>query len=130
MLETLARSLHRVGVSTIDSFFSRMAQSFRMELDLPPELRLVAPDDPVAARVRREAIDALLAEEQPGVMVDLLRRVHHDQARRSVTAAIEQIVAGLHEVYRQGAGGGRRARLRAADAAGGGGGARGRWVWS
>ena len=52
-------------------------------------------------QLRREAIAALLADDPPEVLIDLLRRLHHDAAQRSITDAIDRIVAGLYDVYRQ-----------------------------
>ncbi|MEX0776786.1 MAG: UvrD-helicase domain-containing protein [Phycisphaeraceae bacterium] len=101
MLATMARQLHRVSISTIDSFFNRVAQSFRHELGIPPQPVLVAADDPMARQLRLAAIDAMLADEPVQTLVDLLRKVHHDAARRSVTTAIDQVVSDLYDVYRQ-----------------------------
>lgn len=100
LLKLICDELHRVNVSTLDSFFSRMASSFRLELDLPVEPVMVSPTAPQAVRARQEAIEALLANAQPDVMVDLLRRTHHDHVSRSVTKAIDDIITSLYEQYR------------------------------
>lgn len=99
-LMQLVSSLHVVSISTIDSFFNRIAQSFQFELDLPADAIIVAADDARAVQLRLEAIEAMLADDDPHVLVDLLRRLHHDKAQRSVTEAIESIVKDLHDVYR------------------------------
>ena len=101
MLQQLLGSLHRVSVSTIDSFFNRMVQCFRFELGVPGQPRIVAESDPQAMQLRRAAIDAMLADDDPQVLLDLLRRLHHDEAQRRVTDAIDDIVAQLYDVYRQ-----------------------------
>lgn len=100
LLKEMCQSLHRVNVSTLDAFFSRLAGSFRLELDLPLDPAMVATTDPQAVRARGEAIEAMLSANDPDVMVGMLRRVHHDQTTRSVTQAIDQIISQLHETYR------------------------------
>lgn len=106
LLAELSANLHRVSISTIDSFFHRLGSSFRYELDLPLEPRLMDEGSATATRLRAEAIEAVLADaaaddEKFIALLVLLRRLHHDQASRSVTRAIDQIVLDHAEVYRQ-----------------------------
>lgn len=102
MLATVCRSLHRVAISTIDSFFYRMASCFRHELGLPPRATIVAEDDPLARQLRGLAIDAVLGDEDLDTLVEMLRRLDHGQAGRTVTELIDQIVSGeLYDTYRQ-----------------------------
>lgn len=101
LLQMLARSLHQTAVSTIDGFFSRLARCFALELDLPLEATLVPAEDPRLVQLRRDAIDAMLADENMDAMLDLLRRLHHDQAQRRVTDAIDDIVKNLYELHQQ-----------------------------
>ncbi len=105
VLDEVTRNLHRVGVSTIDSFFHRLGGGFRFELDLPLEPRLIEEGSPEAAALRAEAITAVLAEASADdttfrALLDLLRRLHHDQTTRSVTRAIDDIVMDHAEIYR------------------------------
>ncbi len=101
VLTQVCRSLHRLSISTIDSFMAAVAGSFHHELGLPNHPTMVGEDDPKVERLRMEAIEALLAEDEPDVLVDLLRRLHHDAAQRSVSRALDAIVSDLYEVYRQ-----------------------------
>lgn len=106
MLLSLCRQLHRVSISTIDSFFHRLGSSFRMELGLPAEPRLIDEGGPLARELRAEAIEAVLtdaaaSDEAFTALLNLLRRLHHDSTSRSVTTAIDQIVTDHAEVYRQ-----------------------------
>ncbi len=101
ILGSVAGSLHRISIATLDAFFNRVAQSFRHELALPPQPKMVANDDPLATRLRAQAIAAMLGDEPVQVLVDLLRKLHHDQARRSVTQAIDDTVSKFYDVYRQ-----------------------------
>ena len=63
MLATVCHNLHRISISTIDSFFNRVTHCFRHELGVPPQPRIIASDDPLAIRLRNEAIDAMLNDE-------------------------------------------------------------------
>ena len=100
LLKDLCRSLHRVSVSTIDSFFNRIASSFRHELRLPLNPQLVDAGNPLAVQVRAMAIDAMLGDTDLNTLIDLLKRLHHDSAQRKVTEALDEIVTGLYEIFR------------------------------
>ncbi len=106
LLRSLADRLHRVNVSTLDSFFHRLGRAFQLELDLPPEPTLIDESSAQAAALRGEAIEAVLAEAATDdaafvALLDLLRRLDHGRAGRSVTRAIDAIVTAHAEVYRQ-----------------------------
>ncbi|NBC11348.1 MAG: UvrD-helicase domain-containing protein [Planctomycetes bacterium] len=101
MLVMLAQSLHRVGVSTIDAQMHRMAMCHRFELGLPPAPRLIEAQGAVAQQLRRRAIDAMLADETPDVLIPLLRRLQHDAAQRRISDALDELLTGLYSVYRQ-----------------------------
>jgi ATP-dependent helicase/nuclease subunit A len=101
MMRTLAGSLHRLSISTIDGFFNKIAQSFRLELDLPPEPKLIDAAHPVAVRLRQDAIEAMLGDDDLPALVTLLRQLHHDTAARSVTEVIDSAVTNLYDVYRE-----------------------------
>ncbi|MFP4145516.1 MAG: UvrD-helicase domain-containing protein [Phycisphaeraceae bacterium] len=101
MLASLAESLHRLNISTIDSFFSRIASSFRYELDLPLEPQMVDESHPLARQLRQRAIEAMLADQDLPVLLEMLQRLHHDTAVRKVTQAMDELVRDLYEVYRE-----------------------------
>ena len=99
LLRETADSLDRLSIVTIDGFFNRVATGFRHELGVPAGVSLVGQEDPVARELRMEAIDAMLGDADPQVLIDLIRRLHHDDASRGVTAAIDGIVSNLYELY-------------------------------
>ena len=101
MLANLAQSIHRVGISTIDALLGRMAGCARWELGLPSRPRVLEDDGPVARELRRRAVEAMLADDDPDVLVSLLRRLHHGESHRRISDALEQLFADLYEVYRQ-----------------------------
>ncbi|MCC6580578.1 MAG: UvrD-helicase domain-containing protein [Phycisphaeraceae bacterium] len=100
-LAEFCRQLHRVNILTLDSFFSRLAMGYRFELGLPLGMRVMEETDAAIARLRRRAIERLLGDDEPHVLLDLLRRLHHDTAQRSVTRTIDDIVTSLLGVYQQ-----------------------------
>ncbi|MEM9415379.1 MAG: UvrD-helicase domain-containing protein [Planctomycetota bacterium] len=106
MLRRLVDGLNRLSIGTIDSFFNRAARAMRFELDLPAEPRLMDEHHPAARELRYDAIqrvlgDAAASDDGFQTLIELLRRVHHDTASRSVTEAIDALVVELHDVYRQ-----------------------------
>ncbi len=101
MLKSLVQAMHRVSISTIDSFFSRVLHTYRCELDIPENPRLIDERHPLAGQLRLDAIEAMLADEDLDMLLDLLRRRHHDQAFQSVTAALDEMVLFFYSLYRE-----------------------------
>ncbi len=101
MLANLAQSIHRVGISTIDALLGRMAGCARWELGLPSRPRVLEDDGPVARELRRRAVEAMLADDDPDVLVSLLRRLHRGESPWRIGDALEKLFADLYEVYRQ-----------------------------
>ena len=101
MLGRMIDKLHRVSISTLDSFFNHVVGCFRWELDVPAGARIVDDAHPLTRRLRRGAIDAMLGDDDVETLVDLLRRLHRDDAQRGVTDAIDAVVTQLYDVYRQ-----------------------------
>lgn len=104
MLRCVTESLHRLSVGTIDSFFNRAARAMAMDLGLPPDPRLIDEGSPLAQQMRFDAIQAVLGEHADNdqgltTLIEMLRRLHHDTAQRSVTEAMDHIVKDLGDVY-------------------------------
>jgi ATP-dependent helicase/nuclease subunit A len=97
LLEGLVRNLHRLRISTLDSFFSQIAASLSLELGLPPGWRIVeqSADD----RLRTEAIQAVLADGDAGATVTLMHLLTKGEATRSVSDQIRDLVNGLYGLY-------------------------------
>lgn len=100
LLAGVCRSLHSVNICTLDSFFSRVATCFHHELGLPPSPNMVGEDDPAARQLRSQAIDAMLADHDFDLLLNLMQRLYHDSAQRGVTEFIDTQVRNLYEVYR------------------------------
>lgn len=97
LVETV-RSLHRLRVGTLDSYFIQIAGSFALELGLPPGWKICEPLDD--ALLRDEAIELALAR---GRLADLLALVHSltkGATARGVGRLVRDTVGGLFELYR------------------------------
>ena len=95
VLRELLGRLHRVQVSTLDSFFGRLAGSFALDLGLPAGWRIVEPV--VDRRLRREALRRVLDDDRER----LATMVHHlfkGESVRSVTRQLFELVGALHPV--------------------------------
>ena len=101
LLARLTAALHAVAVSTIDSFFNGLVRGFRYELGIAATNTILDPHDPAARQLRVQAIDAMLADDDLPTMVERLRRLQEEASPRSVSGALEEMIAELHEVYRE-----------------------------
>ncbi|HEX5323882.1 MAG TPA: UvrD-helicase domain-containing protein, partial [Capsulimonadaceae bacterium] len=98
-LGQLCFALHRITISTIDSFFARLLTAFRHELGLPAEVRVLDGSAPEMARIRRDAIAAVLANEDQEELLDLLIDLHRGNATQKVASDLEQRLSGAHEIF-------------------------------
>jgi len=96
--QSLVRSLHRLRVFTIDSFFASLAKSFALELGLPPAWKIV--DSTADARLRAEAIDATLADD-PERAVQRMRRLAKGDSARTVAERLSETVTALYDTFRE-----------------------------
>jgi ATP-dependent helicase/nuclease subunit A len=97
LLELLMRHLHRLRVSTLDSFFSQVARSFSLELGLPPGWQII--DDLVDARLRREAIHTVLSSGDTDELRTLIHLLTKGEASRGISQLIRETVDGLYSLY-------------------------------
>ncbi len=99
LLIQFCKQLHRVRISTLDSFFHKLAMSFKHELGLSDGGQIAQSGDLIIQNLRREAVGQLIEKDEPRTLLDLLRRLHHDKAKRGITRALEDIVKKLHATY-------------------------------
>ena len=97
VLRGMAHGLHRIRVSTLDSFFIQVARGFSLELGLLPGWRIV--DVPGDQRMREEAIRAMLEKESTGDVVSLMHLLTKGQASRSISGQISALVDDLYSDY-------------------------------
>ncbi|QQE10434.1 UvrD-helicase domain-containing protein [Planctomycetota bacterium] len=106
LLRRLVSSIHRLSISTLDSFFQRIASSFRLEIGYPSDAIMADERGVIATRLRWDAIEAMLGgatgnEEDLKTMLRLLKELHHDSLKQTVTGAIDEIVLGMYELYQE-----------------------------
>ncbi len=90
LLAGLTRHLDSLRVRTIDSFFLHLVRLFALDLELPPDWRIVTPRE--ASELRGEAIQELLGESRPEQVLELLRALHQGGAWRRVQAGLLDVV--------------------------------------
>jgi ATP-dependent helicase/nuclease subunit A len=99
ILRNLIDRLHRLQISTLDSFFIQIAGSFSLELGLPPGWRIVEPIED--EQIRYEAIQQVLHDNPLADSSQLVRLLGKGEAMRSVMEEIADIVSQLHDVFRE-----------------------------
>lgn len=90
--------LHELDVSTLDAFFGRAVRSFGHELGLPAGWRMA--DEPTRARIRAQALEAVLDQAGTAEMAELVRGMRGGEARWSVHAQLEEDVEQILQVHR------------------------------
>ncbi len=98
MLRAMIVRLHRLQIGTLDSFFVQLATHFSLELGLPLGWRIV--DGLEDARLRGEAVRAVLEKHATTDCARLVHLLSKGEATRSVTRQIMDIVDGLYGVFR------------------------------
>lgn len=95
VLHSLLKNLHRLEVSTLDSFFSRIGKVFSLELGLPPVWDVV--EEQQMDALRDLAVQSVLRNDQ---VETLLHMMDKGESTRRVATAIDQIVKKIYEVFR------------------------------
>ena len=95
-LYNLVRNLHRLEISTLDSFFNRVAKVFALELGLPPTWHIV--DEQQISQMEDEAIQKVLRHE---TVLNLLHMLSKGEASRGVASMVRNTVRGVYAVYRE-----------------------------
>jgi len=99
LLQKLTSQLHRLRVSTLDSFFQQVAHSLTMELGLSPGWSIV--DDYADSSLRQRAIDSVLAEQDTRDSRQLMQMLAKGRSRRSVRSLINEAIEGYYELFLQ-----------------------------
>jgi ATP-dependent helicase/nuclease subunit A len=97
VLQRVTRQLHRVSVSTLDSFFVRAVRSFSLELGLPGEWGIC--DDAARLRIRQQALQTLFAGAGAEAVTRVLRAMAGGKASRSVQDAVLRRLDALLAVH-------------------------------
>ncbi|SFI54820.1 UvrD-helicase domain-containing protein [Planctomicrobium piriforme] len=97
LLTRLTRQLHRVRISTLDSFFAQLAGSYALELGLPPGWRVL--DSMEIDQIRTAAIDEMLSSGAPQDLVQLMHLLDKGQTSRSISRLITETIRNLYYVF-------------------------------
>lgn len=95
LLCMVMRSLHRLNVGTLDSFFNRIAQSFSLEIGLPHEWN-IAPQQQMVPLID-EAIAKVLEQDD---IVELLYNMHKGETPTKIADELRQLVDDLYDIFR------------------------------
>ena len=96
ILSDLVANLHRLEISTLDSFFNRVAKAFSLELRLPPSWDIV--NEQQINRMSDEAISAVLRNDS---VINMLHMLSKGEATRRVATMIRDTVDNIYEQYRE-----------------------------
>lgn len=96
VLHELLKNLHRLEISTLDSFFNRVAKAFSLELGLPPIWDLV--DEQQIQTLREESVQSVLRTETLETLRHLMDK---GESNRRVQALLMDTVKDLYTDYRQ-----------------------------
>lgn len=99
MLMRVIQNLHRLSISTLDSFFGKVGQCYSFELGLPAGWEIV--DEVSDARIRAEAVGALLGQHDKSDLLELLYLLNKGEARRGVAQLVHETVSNLYTLYRE-----------------------------
>lgn len=99
MLRRVCDSLHRISISTLDSYFNRVAGCFRLELGLAQEPDILDEKCTAAADLRREAIGAFLQKGSTEENVRLLLSLQRSNASHAVEQPLDKILARLRTIH-------------------------------
>ncbi|MCA9134513.1 MAG: UvrD-helicase domain-containing protein, partial [Planctomycetales bacterium] len=97
-LRRVTRSLHRLRIGTLDSFFAQVARTFSLEMGLPPGWNAM---DPVQEpQFHLQAIARMLDQHERKTLVELVRMLAKGESGRQVAEQIRQTVASGYAAYR------------------------------
>ena len=99
LLKTLLRDLHRLQISTLDSFFVQVARGFALELGLPVDWQIVEGQDD--QRLRAHAMQAFLADDALDDLVRVLRLLSKGEAPRAVVGSLADLATDLATLAQQ-----------------------------
>jgi ATP-dependent exoDNAse (exonuclease V) beta subunit len=98
-LASLCSNLHRLRVNTLDGFYSQLARSFALELQLPPGWKLA---DPFQEEGLREmAITRMFELGDRSQLRSLVSQLSRGEAKRSIRNEISSTVDNGYQLFRR-----------------------------
>lgn len=98
-LARLCSQLHRFRVSTLDSFYSQLARSFALELQLPPGWSMIDPSQ--EEQLRRDAVTRMFEDPEQVPLRSLISQLDKGDAVRSIRNQIDDVVETGYLLYQQ-----------------------------
>lgn len=96
-LARLTRDVERLRIGTLDSYFARIGRSYGLELGLPPAWSIA--DEVELAELQLEALGELLDTAPHAQVLELLRDLQRDGAKRAVDAGLVRAIDGARALY-------------------------------
>ncbi len=102
LLQLLIRSMHRLNLQTLDSFFFRVVSAFALELGLSGSLNLL--DESSEPRVRNEVRDSIV-HRQGELSTELnefwhaFKQATYGEEKRSVEGVVSDFIEQLYALY-------------------------------
>ncbi len=97
VLRQLTTDLHRLRVSTLDSFFLQVTQSLSLELGLPPAWQIL--DDADNGRLHEESLTQLLERSEEGAVMQLCHWLAKGEVKRGVRELLLESVREMYDQY-------------------------------
>ena len=97
LLLRVVRNLHRLRISTLDSFFAQLAKTHSLEMGLPPQWSIA--NEFAQSQFQDVAIDAVLQTNPEAEVSRIMHLVGKGNANRSVGELIRSQVRNLHETF-------------------------------
>ena len=94
LLAQVTAELHRVRISTLDSFFGQIARTFGLELGLPPGWTILDEHDDFG--LRRQALEQMLADGNSAAITELISLLTKGEADRRIS---DMLLDNLNQVY-------------------------------
>jgi ATP-dependent exoDNAse (exonuclease V) beta subunit len=99
LLPGVTRNLHRLQVSTLDSFFARIARSYSLDLGIPPGWTIA--DDLDDGLLRDRAIDEVLRDDSDRDLPTVLNLLTKGEASRGISELLRGTVDELYDLFRE-----------------------------
>jgi ATP-dependent exoDNAse (exonuclease V) beta subunit len=96
-LARVTRDVERLRIGTLDSYFARIGRSYGLELGLPPAWSIA--DDVEFADLQLEALAELLDDAPHERVLELLRALQSDGAKRAVDAGLLRAIEGARALF-------------------------------
>ncbi|MCS7047259.1 MAG: UvrD-helicase domain-containing protein, partial [Gemmataceae bacterium] len=98
LLRRAVRHLHRLRISTLDSFHVRLAGTFSLELGLPAGWTIGEETDDAA--LRQQALERFLETERPDTLLRLYERLTCGATTQGIAKELLQLVSRLYDIAR------------------------------